>query len=263
MKNITKFNTETEYINYIDDEYSYPNLSLVNNSDINYEQDYSKQYLTIIAMEPGYFTFSGGSSGVTSINYSLDNGQTWVTLNKEVQSPLIQTGKTILLKGDFYNKTINTTGPGHLLFSGRFSVFGNIMSLAYGDNFINNTTLKGYIFAELFSGSSIMNALNLILPSMTLANWCYAAMFHTCKLLETAPVLPAPTLSTRCYNQMFENCKSLNYVKCLATDISASLATVAWFRNASTTGTFVKANETTWSRGEAGIPSGWRIENNV
>lgn len=100
------------------------------------------------------------------------------------------------------------------------------------------------------------------LPATTLANNCYMEMFENCTSLTTAPELPATTLVQGCYWYMFNNCTYLSYVKCLATDISALIATTSWLSGVSETGTFVKdASMDDWTTGADGIPSGWTVEN--
>ena len=95
------------------------------------------------------------------------------------------------------------------------------------------------------------------LPATTLAENCYRSMFHTCTSLTSAPVLPATTLTQNCYRQMFQGCTNLNYIKCLATDISASSCTTNWVSDVAATGTFIKAENVSWSTGVSGIPTGW------
>ena len=87
-------------------------------------------------------------------------------------------------------------------------------------------------------------------------------MFNGCTSLTEAPELPATTLAQGCYQAMFYNCTNLNYVKCLATDISATNCTNNWLVGVSSTGTFVKdANMASWRTGGSGIPNGWEIQN--
>ena len=100
------------------------------------------------------------------------------------------------------------------------------------------------------------------LPATTLADYCYQNMFTNCSSLVTAPELPATTLTTWCYYYMFYNCSSLKYVKCLATDISATNCTRSWLLYVASTGTFVKAAEMEdWLVGDDGLPSGWTVVN--
>ena len=100
----------------------------------------------------------------------------------------------------------------------------------------------------------------LILPATTLTNYCYDSMFSYCTSLTSAPVLPATKLAGLCYKHMFRDCSQLNYVKCLATDISSINCTDSWLSGVSATGTFVKdPSMTGWTSGESGIPDGWTV----
>lgn len=99
------------------------------------------------------------------------------------------------------------------------------------------------------------------LPATTMKESCYRAMYYGTSI-TTAPDLPAATLATACYNQMFDQCNRLNYIKCLATNISASNCCANWTRNVASTGTFVKAaSMSSWPTGTNGIPSGWTVQN--
>ena len=61
---------------------------------------------------------------------------------------------------------------------------------------------------------------------------------------------------------MFQNCTSLSYIKCLATNISASNSHDNWLYNVASTGTFVKPTSMTlFPEGANGIPSGWTVVN--
>lgn len=121
------------------------------------------------------------------------------------------------------------------------------------------TTLAEWCYSEMFSGTAITTA--PALPATTLAESCYSDMFMNCTNLTTAPDLPAATLFLGCYSSMFGGCTSLNYVKCLATDISADYSTSGWMYNVAPTGTFVKAaGMTGWTTGEDGIPEGWTVK---
>ena len=74
-------------------------------------------------------------------------------------------------------------------------------------------------------------------------------------------MLPAKILTNQCYYAMFSRCSNLKYIKCLATDISASECTAGWVYNVASSGTFVKHVDTNWSTtGTAGIPSEWTAQ---
>lgn len=148
----------------------------------------------------------------------------------------------------------------------KYNVEGNIMSLIAGDDFTATTAFSTtFVFCSLFKLSNVVSAENLILPVTTLTEACYRAMFSMAYYLEVAPALPATTLATDCYWYMFEKCpiteapelpattlvkgaygnmfigcSNLNYIKCLATSITASSCTVNWVSGVSATGTFEK-----------------------
>ena len=122
------------------------------------------------------------------------------------------------------------------------------------------TTLAIFCYSSMFSGCTNLTSAPE-LPATTLANRCYDSMFYGCTCLTTAPELPATTLIGSCYYRMFYNCASLNYIECMATDISEYGCTRQWVNNVASTGTFVKdANMTSWTTGYDGIPSGWTVQ---
>lgn len=237
--------------------------------------DYASMYLTIEALETGTLNVT------KTITYSINEG-TWVTSTGETALSL-NSGDKVRFKGDS-NTDATSLFSGNTLAS---NVYGNVMSLKYGDNFSGQTTI--FIHQEMFKGyTGLVDAGNLVLPATTLASNCYSAMFIDCTSLVTAPVLPATTLATNCYAQMFQGCTSLvdapelpvntltqacyyrmfrgctslNYIKCLATKISASNCTSGWVKDVSSTGTFIKNSAmSSWTTGNNGIPSGWTVVN--
>ena len=117
------------------------------------------------------------------------------------------------------------------------------------------TTLADRCYQNMFRYCSLTTAPEL--PATTLAERCYQSMFSNCVSLTTAPELPAETLVSYCYYQMFQRCSSLNYIKCLATNISAGNCTTNWVSNVAIIGTFETPSSTNWSTGASGIPNGW------
>ena len=175
---------------------------------------YLKQYLTFIPTSGsstfGWETPSASTASANTVYYSLDSGSTWIS---------IASGETVTVgQGNkiFWKSSGLTGGIGSFTSTNYFDVEGNIMSLLYGDNFENQTSLSGknYAFFGLFSGcTNVVSAENLALPATTLANNCYDRMFSGCTSLTTAPtVLPATTLTQWCYDCMFANCSSLTTV---------------------------------------------------
>ena len=129
-------------------------------------------------------------------------------------------------------------------------------------DFLPATTLVANCYYSMFSGcTNLTTAPDL--PATTLADRCYEYMFRGCTSLTSAPELPATTLVDGCYAAMFNRCSNLNYIKMLATDISAISCLSNWVYGVSRTGTFVKNPAmTSLPSGIDGIPSAWTVVNN-
>lgn len=163
-----------------------------------------------------------------TIEYSLDSGTTWTsitpatvgTVNKIVVNP----GQKVLFRGN--NDSYYTDGdwcyfrilhqhPIISFESHTVKIYGNIMSLVYGDDFANNNTLpSSQTFRSLFSLTgnyepTTVDARNLILPATVLTDGCYYSMFNANTQLVQAPRLPATTLAGECYAYMFQGCTNL------------------------------------------------------
>ena len=201
----------------------------------DYVVDYSKQYLTCVALEDGTISFNiwkdMGTEYITSISYSTDNGETWTTTNntnnKEEHLTIsvnVNEGDKVLWKGNAQQTGYNDEDHGDYFgsfFSSdcEFDVQGNVMSLLYGDDFQGENTLEyecqfAYLFYDYDEENecNIVNARNLSLPATILSNACYFFMFQGCTSLTTAPELTATTLANECYDGMFQNCTSLTTV---------------------------------------------------
>lgn len=230
--------------------------TVVTEYTVNAKHDYSKDYLTFEALEDGTISFniwkSMGTDMVTSISYSTNNGQTWTTTNNTdnksehlVINVNVNQGDKILWKGiatqTGYNDTEDYGYYVGSFFSSNceFNVYGNIMSLLYGDDFYNNKNLgnTGGTFALLFSDydeektCEVVSVQNLILPATTLASFCYHSMFNGCTSLTTAPELPATTLAESCYNNMFNGCTALTTAPALPATTLAGMCYGNMFNN--------------------------------
>ena len=200
----------------------------------NTEHDYSKDYLTIKALEEGTFSFTMdsklGVNVVPYMSYSIDNGNTWNTVNNlnnkavTITTPTIREGQTVIWKSEAIQFCTNkdsypggNIGYGKFSSTGEFNLSGNIMSLMYGDEFIGQSQLKELIstgynagsFSGILKSCSIVSASNLVLPATTLVKNCYASMFKDCTSLTVVPKLPATILADSCYSDMFSGCTSL------------------------------------------------------
>ena len=227
-KYLKLFNTHAEYQAFTQtSDFIKPNVShCVNENHVHYNPipyDYSKNYLTFVALEDGTFQLS-----TNAVSYSLDNGETWTTLAAATASPTVTAGNKIMWKGEMTPQEY--VGIGTFSATGNFDVQGNVMSLLYGDNYKGQTDLTGkaYAFYRLFSGNKkIINAENLSLPATTLAERCYYNMFEGCLSLVTAPELPATTLADSCYGGMFSICTSLT----TAPELPATTLTQSCYTN--------------------------------
>lgn len=139
-------------------------------------------------------------------------------------------------------------------------MFKECFSLTDAPTLPATTLVDSCYYCMFFECTSLTVAPQL--PATTLEPGCYYSMFYDCSSLTTAPELPAATLTDYCYSNMFKYCSNLNYIKCLATDLSAENCTEKWLEGVSPTGTFIKAADADWSgkTGDDGIPSGWTVE---
>ena len=224
MKYLKFYKNTKEYLSdgiseeeYNDNPVIYILSDLKTGDDVLYE-DYQKIPLTFEMITDGDIKWLASSTYYkATISYSLNEGQwTQITSNTGASAPIIHAsaGDIIRFKGN--TLTYSTTDARYNSFygsTGKFNVYGNIMSLIDSDNFNTLTTLSsGRTFDRLFRSTNVIDAGNLVLPATTLASSCYTAMFIDCTGLTSAPViLPATSLMTSyaCYSRMFQNCTSL------------------------------------------------------
>lgn len=217
---------------------------------------YENQYLTFNIISAGRINCQEGN-----LYYSLNNGD-WASLASQLRSVSVEAGDVIRFKGEITNYDTK------LQFDSSTAIFeacGNVMSLVYGDNFVGQYAFPQNSYMNLCSlfkqNTGITSAENLILPATSLTPGCYVDMFRGCTSLTTAPsILPATILVDTCYSSMFQGCTNLNYIKCLATDISANYCLNNWVDGVASSGTFVKAaSMNDWTTGANGIPEGWTV----
>ncbi|MBP5421159.1 MAG: hypothetical protein J6Y78_01825 [Paludibacteraceae bacterium] len=115
-----------------------------------------------------------------------------------------------------------------------------------------------YCFSDMFANCSSMTTAPE-LPMTTLGTQCYWYMMQGCTSLTEAPLLPATTINTQSYNGMFMGCSNLNSVTCLATGGITTNNCNEWLKNVSETGTFTKAVNASWGRGQNAVPNNWTI----
>ena len=257
-----------------------------------------KQPLTFEAKDgAATVKFTLASSVKNPVEYSTDGGTTWATYTSETEISLASARDKVMFRG---NNAAYGDGIDNSTFSvpsGECYVYGNVMSLVNATAFpLVKALTANNAFNSLFQGCSEIHSYDskkIVLPATTLIESCYAHMFEDCNNLTTAPALPATTLTEGCYASMFSDCSnlttapdlpattlvgycyfcmfsgclSLNYVKCLATDISAYNCTGGWLFDVPSSGTFIinknldpLDSSFPWTSGPDGIPSGWTVE---
>ena len=174
-------------------------------------------------------TISISNPNNLSIEYKVENEEwtsssnTYITIHANAKERVWFRGK---------NETYTTEDPKSgfkvTTFSsnvGKFYLYGNLMSLIYGDEFDGKTVISGdYAFHKLFmNNTNFINhpELDIELPATTLSPSCYRNMFTKCSNLTRAPKLPAKVLTEACYASMFTYCTSLKeFPEMAATDMA-------------------------------------------
>ena len=270
-----------------------PNVSHCREEDeVHYtdgDGDMSSIPLTFEILSDGYiqWVLSNTSVGTSRTIEYKKNNDAWTSISSTSAQIPCSEGDVFQFRGD--NATYgDTDGSWYNKFnvSADFNVLGNIMSLLDSQNYATLKTINSgtHTFRALFSGNvGLQNSNNLILPATTLRSSCYTNMFAGCTNLKNAPKLPATTLASFCYSSMFQNCSSLttapdllainsvqgcyiqmfqgcsslNYIKCMLTDIG-NYTVDNWVMGVAPTGTFISNPENTdWTIGISGIPTGW------
>ena len=281
------FDTQEAYELEKDDQMGIPHTVLFRNTNNIFIQrkTLEKKYFTIEALEDGYFNIMPPSQ----LKYKFNNNL-WVTTSENISLEM-KKGDTVQLS--CVNTSFASTNN-NLIFKNvtfQFNVYGNIMSLLNGDNFINNSnwsqSTSNATFFSLFTSSKIKSANKLILPNTVidscyqnmfafcenlneapelkatiLAPSCYSHMFRGCISLMEAPELKSQTLTEHCYGYMFDGCSNLNYIKMLATDISATECLTDWVEGVAEEGIFIQTKGVNIPNGNAGIPIGWVVLTN-
>ena len=109
-------------------------------------------------------------------------------------------------------------------------------------------------------GTAVRLVPPVMLPATNLTEQCYYSMFNRCDDIEAGPILLAAVLGVKSCMGMYNRCSKLNYIKCLATGITASQSTSSMTNLVAATGTFVKSSQmNNWPSGKDGIPEGWQV----
>ena len=208
-KHLHRYQTNAEFeAIYNGSGYTEPWVSYI---DENERVDYNKSKLsvpfTIKMLDSGEFTMRNGTG-----SYSI-NGGAWTAYNQNFNVPVsVNSGDEIAFKSTAVG---GICGLGKIYFHyvetpPTFNVFGNIMSVAYGDNFEGVKTLDVDMSSLLAEQDGLISAKDLLLPATTLSGIAsYSNMFQECRFLTSAPELPATVITDYCYESMFSGCTAL------------------------------------------------------
>lgn len=255
-------------------------------------------YLCFTALESGSFTLNIGSlistANLPSVNYSLDGGETWINVANQddvsvsVTTPVINSGDSVLWKANGVVCTSSSANRySRFSSTGNFKVSGSLNTLLFGDKARKNVNGDYAFFGLFFGCTKLIYADELILPTKLGYTHCFyrlfrgcsnlltspnlfdidasqrntfQEMFHSCSKLSSEISINSTNPGTQGYNAMFYGCGQLNYIKMLATDISASNCLYNWVQGVSATGIFVKHIDAQWTTtGSSGVPTNWTV----
>lgn len=174
--------------------------------------DYSKMPLTLEILNDGGIRI-GGNWTQESFKYRINGGevQTGTTQYANINNMEVHNGDIIEIWASFTQKvTISVMDFDYTPVM--MNVYGNVMSLIYGENFESATTIpQGTSLGDslFYRNYGLVDASNLILPATSLTSSCYGFMFYECRNLTSAPALPATVMMEDCYHDMFRGCTSL------------------------------------------------------
>ena len=223
---------------------------------------YIRKYLTIQAIETGTISvvISSGCSSMT-ISYSLDNGVTWIDnafttgTAKTYTTPTISAGDRVLWKcistdGSFskeYGKVIK------FLSTKSCKMYGNILSMIYGDAFIGkNTVTDGFqTFRQNFTNLKVVDAEYLIIPVMTMKQYVAIMMFDGNTNLVKGPALVSDDIQAGALRQAFRNNTHLASLTIIADSVSNTQPD--WASGVPTGGVLTREIGNTFTL----LPTGW------
>lgn len=203
------------------------------------ETEGSNNYFTFEAIEDGEIGFHYEECDTSvpqtytalTVSYSI-NGGSWNSITSTTAATnqiVVNAGDIVRFKG-INDALTNYSSSGCLIHhkiinTNNCYVYGNIMSLLYGDDFEGQEELtEDYAFSSFFSGNQnilLHPTKPLSLPATGLTNSCYSYMFSGCKI-TSAPKLPATTLANGCYRYMFKDCINLSVAPSLpATELES------------------------------------------
>lgn len=275
------YNASFDFNNYLTIEALEDNLTVTFTKDIEYTID-GREWIILKSKNKTQSINAGQTLSFRGeLTPNSSNGIGTFTIDKKCN-----------LKGNCMSMLFGDNAANNYSLSGKdyafFNLFRDCSNIVNVDsNFLPATTLVDNCYESMFRNcSSLTTAPEL--PATTLAYGCYQYMFYSCSSLTTAPELPATTLSPNCYMHMFNGCTSLTtapelpsttlknstyaymfrgctnlkIIRCRA-KVKASSPydnpTYLWFSIGAKSGTFYGYSEYGWTKGDSGIPKGWKF----
>jgi hypothetical protein len=177
-------------------------------------------YLTFTAEEDGstfswdrhYLDFNNEPGIEKTLEYSLDNGETWKRLTTSTTVVLAKKGDKAMLRN--FNPLAFNNDIDYYSFrmTGSIAASGSVMSLL--DEVGSRKSIPIFCFYRLFYGCTALTQAPE-LPATELNTDCYKEMFAGCTALTKAPELPATKTAYGCYERMFSGCTSLSQAPAL------------------------------------------------
>ncbi|MBQ9655979.1 MAG: hypothetical protein IJV38_08155 [Prevotella sp.] len=178
-----------------DDSVAHP-FTLLSRADGN------EMTLTLTAPDPA----EGEDAETLDVEVWVDGAASPTVLTATAGTPLLlatldRTHRVRVRLGDY---TPSSTRYVTFSATDSYEVYGDLLTLK------GKTEVNGYDYYRLFYGSTtLVHSRGLVMPSVAMATYCFAAMFLYCTALVDAPELPAMKLARYCYYEMFYRCTAL------------------------------------------------------
>lgn len=204
------------------------------------------------------------TDGIRNATFSyLFKDCTTIVNAKDLVLPTFESYHQYIYNGLFQNCTSLVSQPSLPSSTLAISCYGSMYyncTLLTDSATLPATTLAASCYRYMYYNCSNLETVNPILATTAVGTDCMNQMFRICKKITRVELHLTGALTQSCCYQMFFGCSLLSYVKCLATDISATNCLNNWLQNVSSTGTFIQTEGVTWPRGKSGIPDNWTIE---
>ena len=215
-----------------------------------------------------------GNIGSARMYYSINYG-TWTYVNGS-STINVYVGDKVRLKANYDDRAWTDAYSGKDYapsLSGStaiFNVYGNSLSLIYGDAFTGYTSFTNfYAFPFLFKDTNVVSAADWVLPDQpTYYQKWFNATFQNADMLREGPLFKCSSAATTCFDWAFIYCTSLETIRVPYLNAIPAAGFNWWVTGVPNTGTFYKKAGSNWtytvdyteySRGNNGIPVGWTV----